>query len=280
MRTLALMLAACVSGAACVTVAGQTWVQNAEEAPDEREHHGWSHERTARATPEAMKNEERPPAPLAGPAAPEEPAEVVVLEGGGTKAGSKGPAFRNGERFRNTYYDFPREESGQKDAAIYDATYRLITNVTRDFHDRVCVQNSGRLGSGETVSFAKRDCSCAELCPRTGQKICFERLDPARFPTGRGALGKPITPLRTVAVDSTVIPLGTVLFIPEFRGLTLPDGSRHDGCFVAEDRGMKVTGRQIDVFTGDPALTARLNTIVPSNQGVRVHADDPRCTRL
>lgn len=281
MRTLGLMLAACVSGAACVTVAGGTWVQGEEEDQRRREHRGWSHERAERTTPEASKNEERPPAPLAGPQAPEEPAEVVALQGNGAKAGkSQGPAFRNGERFRNTYYDFPREESGQKDAAIYDATCGLIANVTRDFHDRVCVQGSGRLGSGETVSFAKRDCSCAELCPRTGQKICFERLDPARFPTGRGALGKAITPLRTVAVDSTVIPLGTVLFIPEFRGLTLPDGSRHDGCFVAEDRGMKVTGRQIDVFTGDPALTARLNTIVPSNLGVRVHADDPRCTRL
>ncbi|UQA59518.1 3D domain-containing protein [Polyangium aurulentum] len=278
MRTLALLVAACVSGAACVTVAGGTWVQGEEEAARSPEHRGWSKDRAPRATPEARAIEERPLDPLARPEAPEQPAEVVAIADSGAKGGSKGPAFRNGERFRNTYYDFPREGDGQKDAAIYDASCSLIANVTRDFHDSVCVQGSGRLGTGETVSFAKRDCTCAALCPRTGQKICFERLDPARFPTGRGALGKAITPLRTVAVDSTVIPLGTVLFIPEFRGLALPDGSRHDGCFVAEDRGMKVTGRQIDVFTGDPALTARLNAIVPSNQGVRVHADDPRCT--
>jgi 3D (Asp-Asp-Asp) domain-containing protein len=276
MRTLALVVAACVSGAACVTVAGQSWVAGEEDDMRRREHRGWSQERPARSVAEARAAEDHPPDPLAPPKAPEEAAEVVAVEGGGSKA--KGPAFRNGERFRNTYYDFPREDKGDKDAALYDARCNLIANVTRDFHDRVCVQGSGRLGTGETVSFAKRDCDCAALCPRTGQKICFERLDPARFPTGRGALGKAITPLRTVAVDSTVIPLGTVLFIPEFRGLDLPDGSRHDGCFVAEDRGMKVTGRQIDVFTGDPALTARLNTIVPSNQGVRVHADDPRCT--
>ncbi len=64
------------------------------------------------------------------------------------------------------------------------------------------MQGSGRLGAGQTVSFAKRDCACAAVCPRTGQKICFERLDPARFPSGRGASGGPITPLRTVAVDT------------------------------------------------------------------------------
>ncbi|MEO7328151.1 MAG: hypothetical protein ABI193_06215, partial [Minicystis sp.] len=57
------------------------------------------------------------------------------------------------------------------------------------------------------------------------------------------------------------------------------DGSRHDGCFVAEDRGLKVVGRQIDVFTGDPALTTQWNALVPSNRGVHVAMNDPRCRR-
>jgi len=179
--------------------------------------------------------------------------------------------------FRNTYYDFPREGQGQKDATIFDASCGEIAKVTRVFHDQVCVQGSGRLDSGATVSFAKRDCTCAAVCPRTGQKICFERLDPAPFPTGRGATGRPITPLRTVAVDTTVIPLGTPIFVQEFRGLPRPDGTPHDGCFLAEDRGLKVRGRQIDVFTGDPALTARWNALMPSNHGVHVSQNDPRC---
>jgi 3D (Asp-Asp-Asp) domain-containing protein len=139
------------------------------------------------------------------------------------------------------------------------------------------VQGSGRIASGATVSFAKRDCACADVCPRTGQKVCFEQLDPARFPHGRGAMGRAITPLRTVAVDSDVIPLGTPLWIPELVGLPQADGSKHDGCFVAEDRGVKVVGRQIDVFTGDPAMTARWNALYPSNRGVRVVLRDPRC---
>ncbi|WP_437279865.1 3D domain-containing protein [Sorangium sp. So ce375] len=182
--------------------------------------------------------------------------------------------------FRNTYYDFPSEGAGPKDAVLYDAGCAPLASVPRAFHDQVCVQGSGRLASGATVSFARRGCACADVCPRTGQQVCFERLDPRRFPYGRGATGRPITPLRTVAVDSSVIPLGTSLFVPELVGLPLPGGGLHDGCFVAEDRGIKVVGRQIDVFTGDPAVTARLNALFPSNRGVRLVLDDARCRAL
>lgn len=179
--------------------------------------------------------------------------------------------------YRNTYYDFPREGSGNKGATLYDAACVPIAKVTQAFHDQVCAQGSGRLTTGQTVSFAKRDCACAAACPRTGQKICFERLDPNRFPSGRGATGAPITPLRTVAVDTTVIPLGTSIYVPELAGLPRADGSPHDGCFVAEDRGIKVVGQHLDVFTGDPAMTALWNARVPSNTGVHVHLGDPRC---
>ncbi|XYH99667.1 3D domain-containing protein [Sorangium sp. So ce1128] len=182
--------------------------------------------------------------------------------------------------FRNTYYDFPSEGGGPKDALLYDAACAPLASVPRSFHDQVCVQGSGRLASGDTVSFARRGCACADVCPRTGQQVCFERLDPRRFPYGRGATGRPITPLRTVAVDSTVIPLGTSLYVPELVGLPLPGGGRHDGCFVAEDRGIKVVGRQIDVFTGDPAVTARLNALFPSNRGVRPVLNDARCRTI
>ena len=277
MRPLTLALFGCLSGAACVTAAGQSWVHNEDDVTDGMEHRGWSSTaKTNTSTPEQNRSttSTSSSAPANTPPTSDDPAELV-LEGS-----SKGLNFRSGERFRNTYYDFPKEDAGTKDTSIYDATCNVITKVTRDFHDRVCVQGSGRLTSGETVSFAKRNCDCAELCPRTNQKICFERLDPARFPTGRGALGKPITPLRSIAVDSSVIPLGTIVFIPEFKGLDVPGGGRHDGCFIAEDRGLKVVGRQIDIFTGDPSTTTHVNAKVPSNKGVRVYPNDPRCRNL
>jgi 3D (Asp-Asp-Asp) domain-containing protein len=201
---------------------------------------------------------------IADPAASARVAVDVVADGG---------------VYRNTYYDFPREGAGDKRATVYDASCAPIAKVTQAFHDDLCVQGSGRLAMGETVSFAKRECACAAVCPRTRQRICFERLDPARFPHGRGATGGPITPLVTVAVDTSMIPLGTPVFVPEFVGLPRADGSAHDGCFIAQDRGVKVVGKHIDVFTGDPAMTAAWNVRVPSNQGVHVRVGDPRCAR-
>lgn len=181
--------------------------------------------------------------------------------------------------FRNTYYDFPSEvEFEGAPVSVMNASCQAIRQVPRGFYEALCVQGSGVLSTGTTVSFSKRDCSCAELCPRTGQKICFDELDGAAFPWGRGALGKPITPLRSVAVDSNVIALGTPIYIAEFDGIPRkPDGPPHDGCFIAEDRGLKVQGEHIDVFTGNPKVTKHLNSQVPSNRGVHVYVGTARC---
>ncbi len=184
--------------------------------------------------------------------------------------------------FRNTYYDFPSEADGTGEAvSLRDARCGVIADVPRSFFESVCVQGSGILKSGKPVSFARRDCECAEVCPRTGQKICYESLDPLRFPWGRGALGTPITPLLTVAVDDTVVPMGTALYIPEYDGLPV-DAARssvHDGCFIAQDRGVRVKGPHVDVFTGARTTTELWNKLVPSNQGVTVVVESPRCAR-
>lgn len=200
-----------------------------------------------------------------------------VEPSGGATADAGAPRTAPDELYRNTYYDFPSDPGGDRSATLFDAACAPIAKVSRRFHDLVCVQGSGRLTTGVTVSFAKRGCACAAVCPRTGQQICFDRLDPAGFPFGRGASGRPITPLRSVAVDSAVIPLGSVVYIPAYAGVPRPDGTPHDGCFVAEDRGLKVVGLHVDIFTGDPAVTAAWNKIVPSNRGVHVHVDEPRC---
>ncbi|MSP26804.1 MAG: hypothetical protein EXR75_17015 [Myxococcales bacterium] len=185
--------------------------------------------------------------------------------------------------FRNTYYYFPEEpsfpEAGET-RQLFDSACRPIRTVSQDFHDRLCVQGSGRLASNATVSFAKRDCECAAACPRTGQRICYELLDARRFPHGRGAAGRAITPFRTVAVDSEVIPLGAAVYIPDYHGLRDPHGKPHDGCFVAEDRGHRVRGRHVDVFVGAAASVEAWNRAVPSNRGVRVLVDASRCGHL
>lgn len=216
--------------------------------------------------------------------APSRPAARTI---GGRPAGKENePAERAdaGGRvlgtFRNTYYDFPSESAFSGEAvALKNGRCETIAMVPRGFHDAVCVQGSGSLARGGTVSFAKRDCACAELCPRTNQHICFDALDRNTFPWGRGASGAPITPLRSVAADTQVLPMGTVIYVPELDGVRGSD-TASDGCFVVEDRGLKVQGEHIDIFTGHPTQTAMLNGQVPSNRGVTVIADSPKCAHL
>ena len=184
--------------------------------------------------------------------------------------------------FRNTYYDFPSESdfSGET-VALKDPRCKTIKRVARSFYESVCVQGSGTLSTGSTVSFAKRDCECAELCPRTDQHICFDQLDSKTYPWGRGATGRAITPLLTVAVDTDLIPLDTPVYIPEYDGMPRDPAQSavHDGCFIAQDRGVRVKGEHVDLFTGHREITALWNSLVPSNRGVTVLVDHPRCAR-
>ncbi|HEV8549000.1 MAG TPA: 3D domain-containing protein [Polyangiaceae bacterium] len=214
------------------------------------------------------------------------PGEVPAANAAATEGGGAVVTLAGGRvlgTFRNTYYDFPSEtDYDGPSVGLMSKNCKSLGEVPRSFFEAVCVQGSGTLRRGATVSFAKRDCDCAPVCPRTGQKICFDELDPREYPWGRGATGKPITPLLTVAVDPTVIPMGTALYVPELDGLPRdPNGSAaHDGCFIAQDKGLAVVGNHVDFFTGHKDLTALWNRRVPSNRGVTVVVDSPRCARV
>ena len=67
---------------------------------------------------------------------------------------------------------------------------------------------------------------------------------------GRDSLGCRPVPLRTVAVDPTLIPRRTILFIAETVGMPLPGGRTHDGYWYASDTGGAIKGARIDLFTG------------------------------
>ena len=262
-------LGCCAMAPGCFETRGSAWVKGAADG-DGRAAGPWV-EASSAAVPRAKRDmrtrvlgapdqQENPDTDSASPPLPAAPPR-------GSPLGS----------FRNTYYSFPSasDYSGPS-SKLFDATCREIASVPQTFHDTVCVQGSGRLATGQTESFAKRDCACAQICPRTGQRICFEALDPARFPWGRGAAGRPIHPGRTLAVDTSILPLGTAVYIPAFVGLELPGGGTHDGCFRAEDRGLKVTGRQIDIFAGTEQTLRAWNKQIPTGRGLELYAD-PGC---
>lgn len=120
--------------------------------------------------------------------------------------------------------------------------------------------------------------------PKTGKKL-DGRLAPmglmkatlyhfgAKGVGNKDSLGcKPVA-MRTVAVDPTQIPRRTVLFIAETVGLTMPDGSKHDGYWYASDTGGKIKGQRIDLFTGQgkesmkPAFKLNLAKLSVSKAG-------------
>lgn len=97
---------------------------------------------------------------------------------------------------------------------------------------------------------------------------------------GIGKLNVPYTPYKTIATDigaygssepafkklGGAIPAGTKVFILEFVGRKMPDGSIHDGWFVANDTGGGIFGAHIDVFTGTKAIEKQFP--MPLSNGV------------
>ncbi|MDX2229364.1 MAG: DUF3747 domain-containing protein [Leptolyngbyaceae cyanobacterium bins.349] len=126
------------------------------------------------------------------------------------------------------------------------------------------LQGSVQIMNGQqvlnTYNFAGRgdtpqvDCSPFYPTLRTLEATNRVRFKPARSLYGEGAGLNSLVPYRSIAVDPTRIPLGSVVFIPEARGIvvTLPSGQPmvHDGYFYAADVGAAVKNNQIDVFIG------------------------------
>lgn len=71
------------------------------------------------------------------------------------------------------------------------------------------------------------------------------------------SLGCKVAAMRTVAVDPNVIPRRTVIFIKETVGLTMPDGSKHDGYWYASDIGGAIKGLKLDLFSGFGAASMK-----------------------
>lgn len=104
-----------------------------------------------------------------------------------------------------------------------------------------------REGDGEAVD-------CTRRYPKH-QAIGRSRFRRMRHAFPKGAWGARLVPYRSVAVSRGDLPHGTVLFIPDAKGvdIELPDGQHwtHDGYFLVADTGGGLRPGHIDVFLGD-----------------------------
>jgi 3D (Asp-Asp-Asp) domain-containing protein len=71
------------------------------------------------------------------------------------------------------------------------------------------------------------------------------------------SLGCKVVPMRTLAVDKSIIPRRTVVFIKETVGLRMPNGEPHDGYWYASDVGGAIKGQRVDLYTGHGAASMK-----------------------
>jgi 3D (Asp-Asp-Asp) domain-containing protein len=132
---------------------------------------------------------------------------------------------------------------GEASAVLRDPRGRVLARTTKQFKLDLVRQGTGWLRDGRTINYVKK----------VGGESRF-RITSSRY--GLGSTGCRLVPWRTIAVDPRFVPLGTRLSIPQLEGAVLPDGTIHDGIFIAADRG-HFRGARVDLFVGAGSAGAR-----------------------
>jgi 3D (Asp-Asp-Asp) domain-containing protein len=125
---------------------------------------------------------------------------------------------------------------GKAVAELEDARGRVIAMTSVRFRKELIREGSGHLRDGRTVAYDQR------LHGTNRFRIVHSEY-------GVGRLGCALVPYRTIAVDPHFVKLGSLISIPQLKGTRLPDGTIHDGLFVANDRG-HFRGPHVDLFVG------------------------------
>lgn len=181
----------------------------------------------------------------------------------------------------HTYYkiasvtDYP---GAANDTPIYTPDGQLIAMVPARFAFDLSLEGSGKLADGRVVNYASSGGTCQSPPGYQGIRSCYRVLSASQYPWGEGH-GVPVEPLRSIAVDSSFIPYGSVVYIQEFDGLQIPEiggvgGFVHDGLFRAEDSGGGILGNHIDIYAGPTAMYRWLDSQIPTSyaNGSPLHA--------
>jgi 3D (Asp-Asp-Asp) domain-containing protein len=135
------------------------------------------------------------------------------------------------------------EYRGASTAVLRDTRGRVIARTPPQFKRDLVRQGAGWLRDGRTIVYVRR----VSGEPRF-------RISQSKY--GTGSAGCRLVPYRSIAVGPRFVRLGTRISIPQLKGARLPDGTIHDGMFVAVDRGT-FRGAHIDLFVGAGARSAR-----------------------
>lgn len=124
---------------------------------------------------------------------------------------------------------------------------KLGIRVTNEEFCVIAMEGSGVI-DGKVITYAgTNDPRIAKCKHSASERVRFALTD---HEFGTGAKNIALIPFKSIAVDPTVIPYESRVFIQEAKGTILPDGSVHDGIFFAHDTGGLIKGNHIDVFIG------------------------------
>lgn len=138
-------------------------------------------------------------------------------------------------KFRITYYWVVPETEyrGRREVPLYLENGKLLGYYPRQFVSDFKKEAVARLQDGKLISYLKR---------KGTVQIVSEPL---------GCQGYTLTTLKSVAVDTHLIPLGSKLYIPQYERLYLGNNGVHNGVFHAHDIGSDIRGNHIDIFLGE-----------------------------
>jgi hypothetical protein len=155
---------------------------------------------------------------------------------------------------------------------LYTREGFFLARMTERFAWALRLEGSALMADGRVINYAGK-CNY-------GYGTCFEQLNIENHPFGRGAGPRPLIPFKSVAVDPRLVKIGEPIYVPEFDGMLLPDGSIHDGCVRADDTGGGIKKRKMDFFV---VTYGNFRFLLDQLQGVTwitPHIEAPRCEYL
>ena len=144
---------------------------------------------------------------------------------------------------------------GKASVVLHDPAGKIIAQTSRRFRRDLVKQGTGLLRDGRTLYYVTR------IAGESRFRVTSQKY-------GLGSTGCPLIPSRTIAVDPHFVKLGSKVYIPQLKGAHLPDGTIHDGMFIAGDRG-HFRGAHIDLFAGIGPRGAR--PFIRKGYGSRSH---------
>jgi 3D (Asp-Asp-Asp) domain-containing protein len=151
----------------------------------------------------------------------------------GSRDSASSPQGRYVGRFKVTYYwaveeaEYPTSRS----SPIYLADGQLLGRFSSAFVKAFRVEAAACLKDGRRISYLKK---------ANRAKVVDKFL---------GCSGYTLAELKSIAVDPRLIPLGSIVYIPQAENVTV-DGQTLGGVFYAHDVGSAIKGKHIDIFVG------------------------------